>query len=112
MLVRTGEPVRYRFQHQQFQEWYASRDVERAMLESVADASALQKLKVDILNASPWEQSILFAVERMARDATQQKTCGVAILAAFDVDPILAAEMIFRSSDAVWAQISGDIQKL
>jgi hypothetical protein len=112
LLVRTGEPVRYRFQHQQFQEWYASRDVERAMLESVADASALQKLKVDILNASPWDQSILFAVERMARDATQQKTCGVAILAAFDVDPILAAEMIFRSTDAVWAQISGDIQKL
>ena len=112
LLVRTGEPVRYRFQHQQFQEWYASRDVERAMLESVADASALQKLKADILNATAWEEPILFAVERMARDAAQQKACGVAILAAFDVDPILASEMIFRSTDAVWAQISGDIQKL
>jgi hypothetical protein len=113
LLVRTGEPVRYRFQHQQFQEWYASREAERAMLESVVDASALQKLKADILNATPWEESILFAVERMARgDAAQQKACGVVILATFDVDPILAAEMIFRSTDAVWAQISGDIQKL
>ena len=97
------------FQHQQFQEWYASNDVERAMLESVGDANALQKLKAEILNATPWEEPILFAVERMARgDERQQKACGVAILAAFEVDPILAAEMIFRATDAVWAQISED----
>ncbi|MER9615552.1 hypothetical protein [Mesorhizobium sp. M0207] len=112
LLVRTGEPVRYRFQHQQFQEWYASRDVEHAMLESVVDAKALQKLKADILNSKQWEESILFAVERMARaDEQQQKACGVAILAAFDVDPILAADMIFRSTHTVWAQISEEIQK-
>ncbi|MBE1707074.1 MULTISPECIES: NACHT domain-containing protein [Mesorhizobium] len=112
LLVRTGKPVRYRFQHQQFQEWYASRDVERAMLESVVDPKMLQKLKADILNSKPWEESILFAVERMARgNKQQQKACGVAILAAFDVDPILAADMTFRSTDAVWAQISEEIQK-
>lgn len=113
LLVRTGEPLRYRFQHQQFQEWYASKDVERAMLESVGDANALQNLKAEILNATPWEEPILFAVERMARgDERQQKGCGVAILAAFEVDPILAAEMIFRTTDAVWAQISETIQRL
>ncbi|MGO6689699.1 NACHT domain-containing protein [Rhizobium leguminosarum] len=113
LLVRTGEPVRYRFQHQQFQEWYASTDVERAMLEGVDDADALQKLKADILNSTPWQESILFAVERTARgDEQRQKACGVAILAAFEVDPILAADMIFRSTDAVWAQISEEIQKL
>jgi hypothetical protein len=113
LLVRTGEPAGYRFQHQQFQEWYASKDVERAMLESVGHENVLQKLKAEILNARPWEEAILFAVERMARgDAQQQKACGAAILAAFAVDPILAAEMIFRATDAVWAQVSGEIQKL
>ncbi len=112
VLVRTGEPAGYSFQHQQFQEWYASNDVERSMLESVDNANALQRLKVDILNRTPWEEPILFAVERMARgDQHQQKGCGTAILAAFDVDPILAAEMIFRATDAVWALISEDIQK-
>lgn len=111
VLVRTGEPAGYSFQHQQFQEWYASNDVERAMLESVADANALQKLKADILNAKSWEEPVLFAVERMARgDVRQQKACAVAVLAAFDVDPLLAAEMIFRTTDAVWAQISDTIQ--
>ena len=113
VLVRTGEPAGYSFQHQQFQEWYASNDVERAMLESVSTANALQKLKANILNLTPWEEPILFAVERMARgDQRQQQACGVAILAAFEVDPILAAEMIFRATDTVWAQISKPIQKL
>jgi hypothetical protein len=113
VLVRTGDPAGYSFQHQQFQEWYASNDVERAILESVGNADALQKLRADILNLTPWEEPILFAVERMARgDLRQQQACGVAILAAFDVDPILAAEMIFRATDAVWGQISEPIQKL
>lgn len=112
LLVRSGEPVRYRFQHQQFQEWYASKEVERAMLASVRGAGALQELKANILNAKTWEESTLFAVERMARgDAHAQEACGLAIVAAFEVDPTLAAEMIFRSTEAVWKQISADIQK-
>lgn len=112
LLVRTGESVSYRFHHQQFQEWYASRHVERIMLESISDASALQTLKAEVLNGVPWEESILFAVERMARgDAVQQKACGAAILAAFHVDPILAAEMIFRSTSAAWDNISEDVQQ-
>lgn len=113
VLVRTGEPAGYSFQHQQFQEWYASKDVERMMLESADGGLALQGLKADILNETPWEEPILFAVERMAcGDERQQRACGVAIRAAFDVDPILAAEMIFRSTDAVWAQVSEGIQNL
>lgn len=111
VLVRTGDPAGYSFQHQQFQEWFASNDVERAMLESVADAGALRKLKADILNLRPWEEPILFAVERMARgDQRQRQACGVAILAALEVDPILAAEMIYRATDPVLAQISEKIQ--
>lgn len=113
LLVRAGEPVRYRFHHHQFQEWYASIYVERTMLDSVSNANLFEVLKAEVLNGVPWEEPILFAVERMARgDATQQKACGVAILAAFHVDPILAAEMIFRSTNAVWAQISENIQQL
>jgi hypothetical protein len=113
LLVRTGEPVHYRFQHQQFQEWYASHQVETAMLESAANTEAFAKLRAEILDLRGWEESILFAVERTARgDERQQHACGVAILAAFDVDPVLAAEMIFRATDAVWAKVSEPIQNL
>jgi hypothetical protein len=113
LLVRTGEPVRYRFQHQQFQEWYVSHEVETTMLASAETAEALAKLRAEILNLREWEESILFAIERMARgNERQQRACSVAIIAAFEVDPVLAAEMIYRATDAVWGQVSEPIQKL
>lgn len=113
VLMRLGEPAGYSFQHQQFQEWYASHFVERQMLASIDDAASLDKLKADVLNQPAWEESILFACERLARgDPKQQEACGVVILTSFEVDPILAAEMIFRSTDTVWARIGPTIQGL
>lgn len=40
VLMRAGDPGGYSFQHQQFQEWYASHYVERLMLESVGSAES------------------------------------------------------------------------
>lgn len=113
VLMRIGDPAGYSFQHQQFQEWYASHFVERQMLASIDDATSLDKLKADVLNQPAWEESILFACERLARgDPKQQEACGAAILAVFKVDPILAAEMIFRSTDAIWGRVGSTIQGL
>jgi hypothetical protein len=113
VLMRVGDPAGYSFQHQQFLEWYASHFVERLMLASIGDAASRDKLKADVLNQPAWEESILFACERLARgDPKQQETCSVAILAAFEVDPLLAAEMIFRSTDATWARVGSAIQEL
>lgn len=113
ILVRTGNPSGYSFQHQQFQEWYASNHVECVMLDSVHDVKALATLRGEILNVRMWEEPILFAVERLARgNQHQQEACCAAILAAFEIDPILAAEMIYRATDLVWAQISDTIQRL
>src|SRR5260221_14686652 len=111
LLTRSGDPAGYSFQHQQFQEWYASHFVERLMLASVGDAASRDKLKADVLNEPAWEEATLFACERLARgDQNQQEACGTAILAAFEVDPNLAAEMIFRSTDAVWARVGPTIK--
>jgi hypothetical protein len=111
VLMRTGDTPGYSFQHQQFQEWYASHYVERLILDSVANAASRDKLKAEILNQRTWEEAVLFAIERLSRsDQMQQQACGAAILAAFEVDPILAAEMIFRSTDAVWGSMSAEIQ--
>jgi len=72
------------------------------MLDAVESAASRDRLKADILDQRPWEEAVLFAVERLARSGEpQQQACGAAILAAFEVDPMLAAEMIFRSTDAV-----------
>ncbi|WP_200873802.1 NACHT domain-containing protein [Bordetella bronchiseptica] len=107
VLMRAGDTPGYSFQHQQFQEWYASHSVEHRIIAEVDNPKGRERLKAEIFNLPAWEEPILFAVERLARgDVHQQAACGKAILAAFEVDPILAAEMIFRSTTEVWSQIA------
>lgn len=113
VLMRVGDPAGYSFQHQQFQEWYASHFVECLMLASVGDAASREKMQVDVLNQPAWEEAILFACERLARGGqNQQEACGAATLAAFEVDPMLAAEMISRSTDGIWKRVGSNIQGL
>jgi hypothetical protein len=113
VLVRAGENSGYSFQHQQFLEWYASHFVERLVLASLGDGIARDALRNDVLNMPAWEEAILFACERLARGSPRlQGACGAAILAAFHVDPMLAAEMIFRSTDEVWAHVGATIRAL
>lgn len=113
VLTRSGDTPGYSFQHQQFQEWYASHHVERLMLQAVRDPAARNKLKTDVLDQRHWEEAVLFAVERSARgDGAQQAACSAAILAAFEVDPILASEMIFRATNDVWVPIGAEIRSL
>jgi hypothetical protein len=113
VLMRAGDTPGYSFQHQQFQEWYASHSVERRIIAEVVGPKGREALKAEVFNLPAWEEAILFAVERLARgDGHQRAACGKAVVAAFEVDPILAAEMIFRSTEEVWAQIAGRIQGL
>ncbi|WP_425079102.1 NACHT domain-containing protein [Ruegeria denitrificans] len=113
VLMRSGDTPGYLFQHQQFQEWYASHYVERLMLQAVSDPAVREKLKVDVLDQRPWEEAVLFAVERSARgDTVQKAACSATILAASEVDPVLAGEMIFRASEEVWVPISTDMRNL
>ena len=113
LLVHAGEPPTFSFQHQQIQEWYASRYVEQLMRSSVDDCRAYEELKHEVLDRRPWEEPILFACERLARGSkAEQEACAAAILTAFDVDPILAAEMIHRSTDEVWKRVGRTILDL
>jgi len=113
VLMRTGDTPGYSFQHQQFQEWYASHSVERRILAAADDPAVREALKAEVFNLPVWEEAILFAVERLARgDAHQKAACGKAILATLDVDPMLAAEMIFRATEEVWAPIAPTIRGL
>lgn len=113
VLMRAGDTPGYSFQHQQFQEWYASNSVERRIIAEVDDPEQRETLKAEVFNLPAWEESILFAVERLARgDAHQRAACSKAIVAAFEIDPILAAEMIFRSTEEVWSLIATTIQGL
>lgn len=68
-LMRPGAHGAIAFQHQQFQEWFASNDVEELMRANASrNEAARRKLSVAILDQPSWEESVLFAVERVSRE--------------------------------------------
>jgi hypothetical protein len=112
LLVQSGTDARgISFQHQQFQEWYASFDVEALMRKAAAgDEASKLEVRLGPLNVRPWEESVLFACERASRaDDNGARAVAAAILETIGIDPMLAAEMIYRSSAAVWNAIRGQV---
>jgi hypothetical protein len=106
-LMRSGAGG-IAFQHQQFQEWYASHEVARFMRASAkGDAGARSRLRAAIFDQPAWEESILFAVERISREDG-----GVAahvVRLALPIDPMLSAEMIYRAAPPVWEAVRAEI---
>lgn len=112
MLVRSGaEGGGVSFQHQQFQEWFASFRVQQLILSaSTGDDNAIRTLREDVLDIPVWEEAILFASDRLSRaDEDGVKAVAFTILDTLGIDPLLSAEMIRRSSDDVWDRIREDV---
>jgi len=111
LLVRSsGTPTGYSFLHQQFQEWYASFAVEHAMRNMAAgDATAADQLAIEFLDVRPWEESILFACERMAPGSDADlDVVARTIVRCLSIDPLLAAEILFRAP-AAWDRVEQEV---
>jgi hypothetical protein len=110
ILVRSAPGGGISFQHQQFQEWYASFEVERLMRGSAAgNRDARSHLRERVLNLPAWEESTLFACERLSRQGeVGARVVSATIREALAIDPMLAAEMIFRSASEVWTEVGPD----
>lgn len=112
ILVRSdSESGGVSFQHQQFQEWYASFWVQQLILSAASgDNKAKETLREEVLDIPIWEEAVLFACDRLSRaDQDSIKAVASAILETLGIDPLLSAEMIYRSSDKVWEQVRGNI---
>jgi hypothetical protein len=110
VLMRASGKPSYSFQHQQFQEWYASQSAERLILDAGSDPGARERLRTDILDRPAWTEAVLFACERLSRAEAGRGACVEAILAALSVDPMLAADMVRRSAEPVWEGVAGPFQ--
>ncbi len=98
------------FQHQQLQEWHASFDVAEAMLAAIADDRDASAKLVGMLNDAMWEEPILFACERLSRAGRrEQNAVANAITLTIGIDPMLAADMIFRSHEDVWRSVEAEV---
>ena len=112
LLVRSpGANGAVSFQHQLFQEWYAASEVEDLMMSAVAgDADARKKLREGVLDQPSWEESILFACDRLSRAGEDGvRAVAAAVEETLGIDPLLAAAMLDRAEDAVWHCLRGRV---
>ncbi|MCU7869633.1 MAG: hypothetical protein KZQ98_14045 [Candidatus Thiodiazotropha sp. (ex Lucinoma borealis)] len=112
LLVRSGaESGSVSFQHQQFQEWFTSFWVQQLMFSAASgDNNAKRTLREDVFDIPVWKETVLFACDRLSRaDEGSKQAVAHAILETLGIDPLLSAEMIYRSSDEVWEQVREDV---
>lgn len=111
-LIRSDTDGSLSFQHQQFQEWYASFHVEDLMISAArGSAEDIDKLREYVIDQRIWEESILFACERLSSaGASKIEAVAFTILETLGIDPLLSAEIIYRSSEDVWLLVKDDVQ--
>jgi hypothetical protein len=110
--------VAYRFQHQQFQEFYAARFLADALmaLASGNDEAAGKAFAASYINKPMWEEplhmvaeEISLATEDSSRRATALKEGVRLIELTLPVDPILAADLARLAGPMVWTAVRNQI---
>ena len=106
LLIYRKDGNQWQFQHQQFQEWYASRYVEDVIIGvDKGEATDHKGLSDPILNIPLWEESLLFAVERLSQQEEHRDALSKVVINALKIDPLLSAEIIYRVDDIVWSHV-------
>jgi hypothetical protein len=110
--AHSGDESLYAFQHQQFQEWFASFFVQECMTAAWENSPVNQKSLALIFNYENWTESTIFAVERLSRSPGDgPQIVGDAIIRTLGIDPRLAAAMIRTATMETWKLISGRIEQ-
>jgi NACHT C-terminal Alpha/Beta 2/NACHT domain len=108
LLINLNNGKSWKFQHQQFQEWYASYWIEELIISaSEGNADNLKKLRNEVLNIPLWEEALFFAIERLAGQAGQQDKLAMVVINALEIDPLLSAEIIALSDEVAWSKVQG-----
>jgi hypothetical protein len=99
------------FQHQQFQEWYASHHFEQELQSVSVPLSLAHPLTVERLNDPNWAEAILFACERLSRGGNGGELPVAAVVEVLlQIDPHFAATVMRRSSPSVWDIVGAGVQ--
>jgi len=117
VLERLDFPgTTFRFQHQQFQEFFAARALKRQLLEVVRgqDAELERKFAKQYVNEPRWGESLWMLAEDIAEQGTRTEfvEAGARLVrTALHVDPIFAADLANASGPAVWAKLLDGVGK-
>lgn len=103
--------IEFRFEHQQFQEFYAAaalQDILASVAATDRDADRIA-LATDYVNSTEWEEPLGMVAEHLASDAAQAMVGAKLIRIALDLDPIFAADLARRAGPAVWGEVGAEL---
>lgn len=119
VLERLEYPsIAFRFQHQQFQEWYVSIVLRKYLLELVDgnDQEIIRSFVRDYINIPLWEEPLRMIAEDIgdlnadSSDAQRLVKAGSMLIEfALDVDPVFAAELARLCRNMVWVKVKDKV---
>ena len=106
----------FRFQHQQFQEFFAARSLKSQLLQIVRghDAELERKFAKQHVNEPRWGESLVMLAEDIAAESAKAdfvEAGAKLVRMALHVDPMFAAELANACGPAVWAVVRDDVGK-
>ncbi|MBN9662263.1 MAG: hypothetical protein J0H49_28960 [Acidobacteria bacterium] len=117
ILERIEYPVAgFRFEHQQFQEYYAALMVQEKLAELVAekDANRREAFNATYINEPAWDEPLALAAEDFGSTgdhATSVESASVLIDGALRVDPLFAARLARLCGPAHSQQLRSELGK-
>ena len=113
-----GDAVR--FEHQQYQEFYAASELESNLRELAVKGTKQEILEFTKrhINEPTWAEPLRMVAEKIgaATTATPEdigavKAGAQLVIRAFDCDPIFGGELAYLCGSRVWKEIAGDANK-
>ena len=116
LVLLHQEEVTFRFQHQQFQEFYAAAGLGRLLLAVVDpnDAPGERKFATKYVNEPRWGESLRMLAEDIAgqgRNAEFVEAGARLVRIALHVDPMFAADLANACGPEVWAIVRDEVGK-
>src|ERR1700752_36407 len=114
VLERVDYPIAFRFQHQQFQEFYASQHLKQELLVVHREDNPGSRLNFarQYLNRPIWDEPLQMLAEEIGAMGASDEfgPAGVLLVeVALDVDPVLAADLARLCGTAVWKQVASAV---
>jgi hypothetical protein len=116
LLVSRQDEVIYRFQHQQFQEFYVARGLGRLLFDTVRREEIAEEPRFakQYVNEPRWGESLRMVAEDIAANSAKPmivKAGAKLVRMALHVDGIFAAELANAAGSAVWSEVQTDVGK-
>ncbi|HET8926011.1 MAG TPA: hypothetical protein VFN26_23705 [Candidatus Acidoferrum sp.] len=118
VLVRAGQSeVTFRFQHQQFQEFYAARGLGSRLIDLVGrkDANEDRKFLASYVNEPRWGESLRMLAQDIGARSKDKKFVELGtklVRMALEVDPIFAGALTRWCGPAIWSEVRNEMAVL